>query len=339
MITRNQLFCLDHWLALPVQVRRGLPRGIQRGWAYAPGESVAGDVLVMAEKVRQWDHRIAKAFMEEAPSAVRDQLARSYRALTSVAEDSVRYARRALERAEDLEASRTLGLLTRADAATVADLCACAETIDEETSVTYNPVSSGHESGTIYFQIGTTRHAIKGARGTAQLTVTAQGIPGIRLTLSGLFTTPSTQTAPTPDYSAWQKPKVASKSNTPTFTIDEIPFVLREFSLDLGCQVEPRLLIGSESIEIVDKAELVSATVEAVPLGTYNPFAAAADATAVPIQFVHEATAGRTITLDIPAAVQRRLTALGNQQGILEWPLQFTPTIVDVDDQWTLTFT
>lgn len=96
----------------------GTPPGIGKGWDYPPGASVASAVNAAAEKVRHWDHRIAKGFMAGLPEAVRDQLAASYRALPSVADDARRYARRVLA-GEAVEKSRTLGLVTSQAAAQI----------------------------------------------------------------------------------------------------------------------------------------------------------------------------------------------------------------------------
>lgn len=214
--------------------------------------------------------------------------------------------------------------------------CAAAETIVAETSVEYNPVSESHESVTLYFQIGPSLHKIKGARGTAVITVNAQGIPVCRFTFTGMFTTPADTAAPTPDYTDFQKPKIASSTNTPVFTINGNTFVLRNYSLDLGCDVQPRLLIGSESIQIVDKAERLSATVEAVALATYNPYSAANGGGGVPVVLQQDTSAGRKVTISVPLGVQKRLSGFENQQGILEWPLQFTPRFDEGDDQWSI---
>jgi hypothetical protein len=76
-------------------------------------------VRAAAEKVRHWDHRVAKGFMEELPEGVRDALSRSYRALPSVADDARRYARRILGGTDGMvEKARTLGLVPTAQART-----------------------------------------------------------------------------------------------------------------------------------------------------------------------------------------------------------------------------
>ncbi|HRM95272.1 MAG TPA: hypothetical protein PLO08_16920, partial [Alicycliphilus sp.] len=81
----------------------------------------AQTVSQMAEKSRAWPYEIAKAYMDGVPDHLRDQLARSYRALPSVADDARRYAARVLrgEAQAQLPAYRTLGLLTAGDIAQV----------------------------------------------------------------------------------------------------------------------------------------------------------------------------------------------------------------------------
>jgi len=95
--------------------------GIDQGWDYSPGESVIDEVRKMAEKTRQWEYTLAKNFMQGVPEGVRDQLARSYRSLPSVADDVRRYAQRVIEgRTElDIPPYLTMGLLTADDAAAV----------------------------------------------------------------------------------------------------------------------------------------------------------------------------------------------------------------------------
>ncbi|MDE2595953.1 MAG: hypothetical protein KGL44_03650 [Sphingomonadales bacterium] len=217
-------------------------------------------------------------------------------------------------------------------------MCAVAEVITAGVKVEYNPITDAHESGSIYFAIDTIRHVLTGARGTAVFKLNAQGIPVISFAITGLFNLPSDQAKVTPVFTAWQDPTVATKANTPTFTIANTAFVLRDFSLDLGCQVEPRMLIGSESILIVDKAEQFKATVEAVPLATYNPYQVAQAQTKQAVQLVHGTVASKRWTLDQPRAQQRRLASLENAQNILEWPLQFDPLPNAGNDQWKLTF-
>lgn len=216
--------------------------------------------------------------------------------------------------------------------------CGVAEVVTANTSVEYSPVSEGHESVAIHFQMGPSRHVILGARGTAVITANAQGIPVCRVTVTGLFTRPADAVRPAVDLAKWQKPQVASKANTPVFTIAGVGFLLRSYTLDLACDVQPRLLIGYEGILIVDRNELLSATVEAVPLATYNPYAKAEDGTRQEIVLTHGTAAGRRVTITASQAAQRRPSGIEQNQMVAEWPLTFRPLPTSAgNDQWKIT--
>ncbi len=215
--------------------------------------------------------------------------------------------------------------------------CAVAQVVTAGTKVEYNPITDNHESCAVYFQIDTTRHIMLGCRGNVVFKLNAQGLPVMVFTLTGLFSTPSEQVKPTVDYTAWQAPQVATLVNTPTFTIGGSAFVLRDFELDAGNQVEPRMLVGSEAIVIVDKGEKLTARVEAVPVTTYNPYTIAQNQTLQAIQLIHGTVAAKRVKLDIASAQQGRLASLENNQNILEWPLPFVPLPVSGNDQWKIT--
>ncbi|WP_126977473.1 phage tail tube protein [Frigidibacter oleivorans] len=219
--------------------------------------------------------------------------------------------------------------------------CAVAETITADTSVEYNPVTDGHESITLYLWIASTLYKISGARGTAVIRVTAQGIVYLEVDLTGLFSLPSETPQATPALAAQiaLKPEVATTANTPVFTINGTPLVMRSFALNLGNQVETRFLIGSESVLIPDKMETIETTVEAVPLTTLNPFQLAYSQTTGAVALTHGTAAGRIASLAIPAAQMQRPQSLENQQNIKEWPLRMVPLPTAGNDQWTLTLT
>lgn len=219
--------------------------------------------------------------------------------------------------------------------------CGVAEVITAGTSVEYSPVSDDHESVTASLQIGPWRHLILGGRGTAVLSMNAQGIPVARVTITGLFVRPADQARPANvDLTKFQGPQVATKANTPTFTIGGAPFVLRSYELNLGNDVQPRLLIGTERIVIVDRAEALTVTVEGVPYATYNPFAIAEDRTQQAVVIQHGTIVGRKVTITAGQAQQKRPSGIAQQQNIVEWPLAFVPLPTTAgNDQWKITLT
>lgn len=217
--------------------------------------------------------------------------------------------------------------------------CGIAETVVALTSVTYNPISIAMESATLWIWHGNTKQVISGWRGNATLRVTAQGIAYIEFDGIGLFAEPAEAAQLVPTYTAFKKPLIATKANTPTFSINAVNMVLREFQLQLNNQVEPRLLIGSEEIVIVDRAELMSARVEAVPVTTFNPYALAKAQTGVAVSLVHGTVAGSIATFSASAAQVKRLSGFENAQNIKEWPLELIPLPTNGNDQWSLALT
>lgn len=217
--------------------------------------------------------------------------------------------------------------------------CGVAETIVPATSVTYNPVSDDHESGTHYIWIDTTLFQITGSRGNCRFSYTAQGIPYLEFTFTGLYS----QAAETPrvvaDLSAFQRPEVVTDRNTPIFTMGGSDFVMRSCMLDQGNQVEARFLINAENILITDRADVLETTVEAVPLTVFDPFTLAEAQTTVPVVLTHGTDPGRISTLTVPNAQIQRPQGLESAQNIVEWPLRMVPLPVAGDDQWTLELT
>lgn len=218
-------------------------------------------------------------------------------------------------------------------------MASCAQTIVATTSVTYNKISSGRESGTIHLLIGSTLYALRGSRGNCKLEINASGIPYLKFEFTGLWTKPVEGSRPTPVLTGFKDPTVASSTNTPTFTIDGTAFVLRSLSLDFGNKVEPRFLIGDESVIITEMRETLEAKVVAQPISSFDPFAMARDASQAPLVLTHGTTAGRVATLSVPAAQMQRVQGLENAQNIKEWPLRMLPRPASGNDQFTLTLT
>lgn len=217
--------------------------------------------------------------------------------------------------------------------------CACAQIVTPGVSVAYNPITDSHESGTLKLYIDGILFQSLGVRGTAKFTINAQGIPYIEFEFTGLFAQPSDATTTNPTLTAFQKPRVVSRTHTPTFSINGVAMVMRTFSLDLRNKVEPRFLVGKEEILITDREDMIATQVETLPLADFNPFTLAAAQTAVPVNLVHGTGAGNIATLNAPAAQMQRPQGMENAQDIMETPLSLMALPTVGNDQWTLTLT
>lgn len=236
----------------------------------------------------------------------------------------------------DLSASGTAG--TAPAWGPLLRACGVAETITAATSVAYTPISESFESGTFHLGVGGTRYVMLGARGKAEFDLSAQATPKIKFEFTGLFKVPSEVAPPAVTLTNWTEPKIVSHQNTPTFTIDATPFVMKSAKLALGNKVEPRFLVGSDRVLITDKSETFETTVEAQPLTTFDPFIMALNREQVAVQLVHGTTPGSIATLSLATAQMQR-PSIGQSQGIKEWPLRLIPRAATQNDQWSLTLT
>ncbi|SOC46665.1 hypothetical protein SAMN05892877_12383 [Rhizobium subbaraonis] len=213
--------------------------------------------------------------------------------------------------------------------------CGLAEVVTAGTDVVYTPVSSGQESVSVHFNADGVRHVLLGARGTMSMNLTPKQIPRFAFTLTGLLGTISDTALPTIDLSGFIKPVVVSKANT-TFSLHGLAGACEGVTMDLGNQIEPRFLIGHESIQQVDRQMTGSAIMEAVALSAKNWFEIAHTHATGALAAVHGTAPGNIVEFAAPA-VQIGRPTMGETQRILNntLPLMFTTSAGN--DEFTIT--
>lgn len=105
----------DGWQS--IDAKTGTQVGIDKGWDYKVGATVADDIRALTSKSVHWPYEIAKAFMAEVPERVRDDFSTGYRSLPTLADDIRRWVSRIVNARPDdpartrSEPYRTLGLI------------------------------------------------------------------------------------------------------------------------------------------------------------------------------------------------------------------------------------
>lgn len=213
--------------------------------------------------------------------------------------------------------------------------CGLAETITAVTKVDYQPVSGSFEAASIYFNQDGVRHVALGARGNVTLSIAPLQIPRYRFNLIGLLGTISDQALPTVDHSGFIRPVSVNKANT-TLSLHGWSAIAESISIDLGNAVEPRFLIGAESMEVTDRQTTGTAVVEAKPLATVDWFAIATARTRGALALQQGTVAGNIVEIAAPAVEIGRPTQ-GQTQRIVNYslPLMFVPSAGD--DEITIT--
>lgn len=206
-----------------------------------------------------------------------------------------------------------------------------APTVIEEESVPvaveYDPVSEDHESVTLYLNIDGTLHAATGVRGTGRFRLVKTEMPHLVVTMTGLFVDPSAVALPAVDFSAFEEPLETNFDNS-AISFHGLTAVLHECELDLAQQVVYRDLAGHKGTLITARDPAGRLTIDAVGLGTFNPWSRAKAHTRGPLAFTHGEDPGEIVGITCPAVQLGRL-AYAEQDNLTQWQI---PLHLHADD-------
>lgn len=157
-----------------------------------------------------------------------------------------------------------LGTLLRA--------CAMSETVTSSTSVEYLPASSSLDSITIYFYQDGVEHVVTGCVGTYKMTCTAGSPAMLEFTFTGVWSTPTDVTLPTPTFESTVDSVPLCKSAG--LALNSTSLVVNEFTLDMANTVATRPSINAATaiagFQITDRKPVATIDPEAELVNTYN---------------------------------------------------------------------
>lgn len=150
--------------------------------------------------------------------------------------------------------------------------CGLSETITEETSVAYAPVSDDFDSCTIYYNQDGVLQRLTGARGNVRFVMRNHEVPVMRFSMTGVFNSLTDAAQGTPDYSAFRQPLPVNNQNTSGYTLHGFEDgVLASLEIDLGNQVVFRSLVGgAEEVRITGRNASGSLSMEATKVAERN---------------------------------------------------------------------
>lgn len=220
--------------------------------------------------------------------------------------------------------------------------CGLDETIVDETSVTYAPISTAFESITLYYNYDGEMQKVVGARGTAVVSMSRGQIPVISFTFTGRYAKPTAVAQYDPTYTA-VPPLPFSSYNTTTFSVHGQAVFGDSFSLDLGCSVVHRNLAGHDGVHITDRAPTGNAVFEAVTISVKDYFTAVQShlgtLTEASISVVHGTVAGGICTITAPTSQLSNLTEQ-DSDGLRMFSADYIPIPSDSgNDEFSIAFT
>lgn len=205
--------------------------------------------------------------------------------------------------------------------------CGFSQTINAGVSVVYNPISASIGSVTLYFHHDGQLHKVTGARGNVSLALDAGIIPQYQFKFTGIYNVATSTADATPTLTAFQVPLPVTNSNMTTFSLHSTALVMNACSIDVGNQVVYRNVVGSERVDIVDRANTGSVSFESPAISSKNWFAISKAGTTGALSIVHGTAAGNIITIGCPS-VQLISPNYGDFNGvsIIQSQLLIAPT-------------
>lgn len=182
--------------------------------------------------------------------------------------------------------------------------CALAQTVNASTNVTYNLVSTGEESCTIYAYNDGILQKMVGVRGSASFNFDAKKAPVLSFKFIGLNVPMTDVAMPVPTIPAIPRPAAVNQSNT-VVTIGGYEVRLQSFSIDLGNDVQYRNRTNRQDVVIADRVITGKALFEMLLVAEKDFLGAAGYCTlgtTAALSIVHGTAAGNILTLAEPKA-------------------------------------
>nr|MBL8412715.1 hypothetical protein [Dechloromonas sp.] len=197
------------------------------------------------------------------------------------------------------------------------------------------PVSTGFESGTIYFNLDGVLHKLTGARGSVALDFTRNGRPAMKFSFTGLFNTVADAASPTVTLTAWQKPLAVNRTNTPTLTLHGNAGRVHSLTCDMANNIVFREMIGAAMGEVLltDRKPVGQIVMEAVTVASKDWWSSIKNITTGALQLIHGTVPGNKFQIDAPN-IQLISPQYQDQDGIamLQCGLVFAPGAAGNDE-------
>jgi hypothetical protein len=235
----------------------------------------------------------------------------------------------------ELAASGTAG--TAPAVSTLLRVCSFSEVVTEAESVVYAPVSDNEDSAVIYAHMDGNLHKLRGARGSAQLTLNAESMPMLQVTLYGLYSPVTKAELPTVTLDQWIDGIAINTDNTPPLKVFGTDAPFTQFSLNMANNVVHQKIVGMRNIVVTGRSPSGAMTIADPGVDVVDFFAKSKAAETGPIQFIHGKTPGSIIEIAMPKCGIESPT-YADSDGTQMLSINYSPEPVAGNDEVTITF-
>lgn len=215
--------------------------------------------------------------------------------------------------------------------------CGFAETITPAVDVTYDMVSEGEPTLTLYGYLDKTKFVLTNAMGTVSFELNAKGIPVMKYEFIGTYSAATEEMAmPTGvDYTKFIQPKTVGKTNTPVFTFHGLAAKVSAFSINLANALAWRELIGYAGPTSPDRQPTGNVTMEMPSVAVKNWAEVVRLSTVGTCALTHGIDPGNIVQFAMPA-VQCKPFGLQDDQGNAMISMPFDVNPLAGDDELTI---
>lgn len=218
--------------------------------------------------------------------------------------------------------------------------CGWAETVVAVTRVDYTPITAGFGSATVYVYDDGVLHKITGWRGTVAFRLNLNNRPVLSFQGRGLYNAPTAVANATPVYTAFKQPQIPTNANSGMLTFGAThlstgapaltggtTYPSQGIEYTHGNTVEHAPLIGSESVEITDRAPNCSFTLDATAAQEVAFLAQVTSNAIQSVGFTHGTVVGQKVLLFLPTVqiINPRKTGMGGKR-LLSYEGRAIPT-------------
>lgn len=223
---------------------------------------------------------------------------------------------------------------TAAPCAPILKTCGMAEVLAPATSATYNPISSGFSTATIYFYHAGLLFKITYALGTIDVDFSVKSWPKAHAKYMGIISPaePTEVAAPAVTLTAFQTPPAVE---TETFLLSCNAVALNATSFKLSQGNDVKVYEGSEArmANIADRKSTGSFSIYQEVLATFNPWSLANAHTQTVLFAEVGVVAGKIVRVTCGKA-QLSYPKLSNADGAMSWDMEYSalPSSAGNDD-------
>lgn len=203
--------------------------------------------------------------------------------------------------------------------------CGFSETLVAVATATYQPISTGDTTVTLYGYLDGILFKMTACKGTVSFELNSKQIPVMKFKFLGEYSIPTDTAFPAGMvFTGFIKPLTVSKINTPTFSIHGLAAVCQSLSFDVANSLVYRDLIGASGPYSSDRKPTGSATIEVPTIAAANFAELARLGTEGALQVVHGTAAGNIIQVDMPKVQFSGAPTISNDNEIAMMGLQFS---------------